>query len=68
MLQPILMFKTLKIKYLTQGKNGHFKNMVKFYIKIALRVWVPTQQMAHDFDFSSPSYARFSKMCLADRG
>ena len=38
------------------------------YQKIALRVRVPTQQTAHDFEFSSPSYARFSKMCLADRG
>ena len=38
------------------------------YQKIALRVRVPTQQTAHDFEFSSPSYARFSKMCLAGRG
>ena len=38
------------------------------YQKIALRVRVPTQQTARDFEFSSPSYARFSKMCLAGRG
>ena len=37
------------------------------YQKIALRVWVPTQQTARDFKFSSPSYARFTKMCLAGR-
>ena len=36
--------------------------------KIALQVRVPTQQTARDFEFSSPSYARFSKMCLAGRG
>ena len=38
------------------------------YQKIALRVWIPTQQTVHDFEFSSPSYARFTKMCLAGRG
>ena len=38
------------------------------YQNIALRVRVPTQQTARDFEFSSPSYARFSKMCLAGRG
>ena len=38
------------------------------YQKIALRVRVPTQQTARDFEFSSPSYARFTKMCLAGRG
>ena len=38
------------------------------YQKIALRVRVPMQQTARDFEFSSPSYARFSKMCLAGRG
>ena len=38
------------------------------YQKIALRVRVPTQQTARNFEFSSPSYARFSKMCLAGRG
>ena len=26
------------------------------------------QQTARDFEFSSPSYARFSKMCLTGRG
>ena len=38
------------------------------YQKIALQFRVPTQQTARDFEFSSPSYARFSKMCLAGRG
>ena len=38
------------------------------YQKIALRVWVPTQQTVRDFEFSSPSYACFTKMCLAGRG
>ena len=38
------------------------------YQKIALRVRVLTQQTVRDFEFSSLSYARFSKMCLADRG
>ena len=37
------------------------------YQKIALQVWVPTQQTGRDFKFSSLSYARFSKMCLANR-
>ena len=38
------------------------------YQKISLRVRVPTQQTARDFEFSSSSYACFSKMCLAGRG
>ena len=38
------------------------------YQKIALRVWVPTQQTERDFEFSSPSYACFTKMCLAGKG
>ena len=38
------------------------------YQNIALRVRVLTQQTARNFEFSSPSYARFSKMCLAGRG
>ena len=38
------------------------------YQKIALRVWVPMQQTARDFEFSNPSYVRFTKMCLAGRG
>ena len=38
------------------------------YQNIALRVWVPTQQTTRDFKFPSPSYARFTKMCLAGRG
>ena len=38
------------------------------YQTIALRVWVPMQQTAHDFEFSSPSYVRFTKMCMAGRG
>ena len=37
------------------------------YQKIALRIWVPTQQTACDFKFPNPSYARFTKMCLAGR-
>ena len=37
------------------------------YQKIALRVWVPTQQTVCDFKFSSPSYVHFTKMCLAGR-
>ena len=38
------------------------------YQKIALRGMVPTQQTARNFEFCSPSYARFSKVCLAGRG
>ena len=38
------------------------------YQKIALQVRVPMQQTARDFEFSSLSYARFTKMCLAGRG
>ena len=38
------------------------------YQKIVLRIRVPTQQTARDFEFSSPSYACFTKMCLVGRG
>ena len=42
--------------------------MFKFlYQKIAFRVWVLMQQTMRAFEFSSPSYARFTKMCLAGR-
>ena len=44
------------------GKYGQI-----LYQKIALRVWVPTQQTTRDFEFSSPCYSYFSKMCLVDR-
>ena len=36
------------------------------YQKIALRVSVPTQQTARDFEFSRESYGRFRKMRRAD--
>ena len=38
------------------------------YQKIALRVWVPTQQTARDFEFPRPSYGHFTKIALAGRG
>ena len=48
---------------------SHLEKYIQIlYQKIALRVRIPTQQTARNFEFSSSSYVRFSKMCLADRG
>ena len=48
----------------SKGKmvNSHLEKYGKIlYHKIALRVWVPTQQTVRDFEFSSLSYVCFTK-------
>ena len=68
--------KTLKGEVLHPFVDSKGKNVIShlekygeiLYQKIALRVWVPTQQTTRDFEFSSPSYVRFTKICLVGRG